>query len=106
RSMSRQVDVYDPRTSTWSRGPDYPGSSFGIAAVGVGDVVYASGSDGVVHRLKVQGGDWERVTSLAFPRFFHQLVRGAGDTLLAVGGITRMDGEARVRAIEAVELTP
>lgn len=104
--VSRQVDLYDPATGSWRRGPDFPGSGFGVAAHGMGDVVHASGRDGTVYRLTVGEGAWTPVTTLAFPRFFHRLVRASGHRLMAVGGILGMDGRARVRPVEIVDVAP
>ncbi|MEM9491328.1 MAG: hypothetical protein AAGC55_19430, partial [Myxococcota bacterium] len=69
---SKQVDIYNPQTEAWERGPDYPGWPFGVAAVGVGEHIYASGRDGGVYRLTVGTDAWQRVGALAFARFFHR----------------------------------
>ncbi|WP_428266204.1 hypothetical protein [Haliangium sp.] len=103
--MSRRVDIYDPATDTWTRGPDYPQPGFGIAAAAVGDEVYASGMDGTVYRLTVGAARWRPVAPLAFARFFHRLHVVDGE-LLAIGGILGMQRESRVRAIERVPLAP
>ena len=72
--VSPLVDVYDVANKRWSRGPDFPGEGFGVAAVAIGGAVYASGKDGVIYRLAPEDKAWSRVGSLAFPRFFHQIV--------------------------------
>jgi N-acetylneuraminic acid mutarotase len=100
-NVSQQVDIYDPRTGAWKRGPDYPVPAFGVAAAGVGNHVYASAMDGTVYRLAMGEERWQPVTTLMFPRFFHRL-QPAGDQLLAVGGILGMRKGGRVRAIERV----
>jgi N-acetylneuraminic acid mutarotase len=101
---SRRVDIYDVGTRTWTRGPDFPASGFGVSAIGVGTTAYASGMDGTVQML-VQGGDaWQPLTKLVFPRFFHRLVRGSDTEILAVGGILGMKPSDRVRQIERVAL--
>lgn len=99
--VSQQVDIYDPGTGAWKRGPDYPVPAFGVAAAGVGNHVYASAMDGTVYRLAVGEDRWQAVHTLMFPRFFHRL-QPAGDELVAVGGILGMQKGARVRAIERV----
>lgn len=103
RSVSSQVDVYDPATGEWSRGPDFPGDAFGLAAVGVGDAVLASGRDGVIHRWRVGAPSWEPAATLAFPRFFH-LLFAVGDELVAVGGISGMHTHGRTAHVERIAL--
>lgn len=105
RQMSREVNVFDPATSTWSEGPEFPADAFGVAAVGLGDAVYASARDGVVYRWSIGAPTWEAVTTLAFPRFFHMLVP-SGDDLVAVGGIGGMHTQGRTRHVERVDLDP
>lgn len=97
---SSVVNIFDLRTRTWRRGPDYPGSGFGIATIAVGDVVYANGMDGVVRTLRVDSDAWTDAGTLLSPRYFHRLVPGQEGSLLAVGGITR--GAGRVRSIETI----
>ncbi|MEM6989940.1 MAG: hypothetical protein AAF721_05570 [Myxococcota bacterium] len=104
RNLSQRVDLYDPKTNAWSTGPTFPGPGFGIAAAGVGDQVYANGMDGVVYAWTVGDDAWRRISTLAFPRFFHRLIPNESDHLLAVGGIRQMASGTRVRAIEPVPL--
>lgn len=112
--VSPRVDVLDPATETWSRGPDFPGeidgAAFGLAATGVGDAVYASGREGTVHRWRVGEPSWTPVARLAFGRFFHQLVaretEDAAPELVAVGGIGGMHTEGRTRVVEVVPTAP
>jgi hypothetical protein len=101
--MSRQVDVYDPETGAWTRGPDYPAPAFGVAATAVGDRIYASAMDGAVYSLGPREERWQAVTTLAFPRYFHRLQATGGD-LLAIGGMLAVRQGGRVRAIERVTL--
>ncbi len=101
---SRRVDVFDPATGTFMRGPDFPEDAFGAAAVGAGDAIYASARGGVVHRLRDGAAAWEPVAHLAFPRFFHQLVAGDEGELLALGGIGGMHTHGRTRHVERVSL--
>ena len=100
---SRQGDVLDPATGTFTRAADFPADAFGIAAASDGDVLYASGRDGVVYTLREPTGSWQQAGKLAFPRFFHQLVV-RGDELVALGGISGMHGGPRFRQVEAVKI--
>jgi N-acetylneuraminic acid mutarotase len=101
--MSRRVDVYDPRTGAWTRGPDYPAPAFGVAAAAVGDRIYASAMDGTVYSLAPREERWQAVTTLAFPRYFHRLQAVDGE-LLAIGGMLGVRQGGRVRAIERLAL--
>ncbi len=97
------VDLFDPATRTWSKGPDFPGSAFGVAACAAGDTVIASGKDGVLWRLLADASAWERAGTLAFPRFFHQLVADGDGAVLALGGIDEMRKDGRVRHVERLD---
>ncbi len=100
REVSSQVLFFDPRARAWSQGPDFPERGFGVAAVGVGERVYASAFDGVLWSLEPGvDGAWRREAGLFAPRFFHQLVAADGDVLV-LGGIQGMDVPGRIRLIE------
>ena len=36
RDISQNVEIFDPEAQAWTRGPDFPGAGFGMAAVGAG----------------------------------------------------------------------
>jgi Kelch motif len=98
------VDLYDPPTHAWSRGPDLPGGKllgFGPSAFGVGDRLYVCGGDGVVQRLNETGDGWEVAGKLTLPRLTHRLLPGIADDLLAVGGTK---AQSPVSLIESVPL--
>ena len=105
-SVVKTVDLYDPATHAWSRGPDLPGGKlqgFGPSAFGVGERLYVSGADGLVHRLSESGDGWEVVGKLAIPRLTHRLLPGIGGDLLAVGG---SHARSPVGLIESIPLAP
>ncbi|RUL83188.1 kelch repeat-containing protein [Tautonia sociabilis] len=102
-----RVDIFDPATDSWSRGPDLPGESryvgFAPSAFSVGGKLFASAVDGDLYRLGDSGEEWERVGRLAVPRITHRLLPGPDGDLLIVGGnfagrpvrfIERFDPEA------------
>lgn len=103
--LSNALDIFDPATGQWTSGPAYPGDAFGISATAIGDVIIASGRDGIVHRYRVGDAAWERVTTLAEGRFFHRLV-ASSDGLAVVGGIGSMTTDGRARLVEFVSLDP
>lgn len=101
--VSHRVDLYDPDTGKWSAGPEFPGdemSGFGVSAWNLDGALYVSGMEGVVYRLSDDGSAWEDVARLAKPRFFHRLLPGGDDALLAVGGASRKGHMADVEWIE------
>jgi len=101
--MSNRVDLYDPATGRWSRGPEFPSTAFGAAAEVVGDQVFASASDGKVYSWRVGDEAWRAAGVLTFPRFFHQMARTAdGEELLFIGGMSR---GVRPRHVERLSLT-
>lgn len=104
RSISSATSIFDVTTSQWREGPEFPGDAFGMAAAGDASAVYASGRDGVVHKLARGASAWERVGTLAEGRFFHRLFVRDG-SLLAVGGIGSMTTDGRARLVEALPLT-
>jgi N-acetylneuraminic acid mutarotase len=85
----KSVAVYDPAKKTWTEGPVLPGSKlqgFAPSAFGVGEKLYVSGVDGLLHRLNEAGDGWELAGKLAVPRLTHRLLPGIAGDLLAVGG--------------------
>ncbi|MEO1533984.1 MAG: kelch repeat-containing protein [Planctomycetota bacterium] len=89
-TLSSAVHVFDTASETWTEGPDFPGSSFGVAAEVSDGRVIASGSDGVVHAWRPgSGGAWEEIATLTFPRFFHQIAADEEGDLYFFGGISR-----------------
>lgn len=87
--ISTRVNVFDPETGSWRRGPDLPASGFGVAAASVGDRVVVSGADGRVFTWKPGTDRWRHAGTLTFPRFFHQVAPAGSDTALFLGGISR-----------------
>lgn len=102
--MTREVAAYDPAAKAWSTLPNLPFEGFGAGAITLGDVVYASGMKSDLWKLDLAAGKtpaWERVTSLAFPRYFHRFVQ-MNDGLLVVGG---SGASGHLRVCETLALT-
>lgn len=88
KEMTSAVAIYDPKTDTWSDGPDLPGSGkhgFSPAAAEAGGRLYASTSDGALHRLNEDGKGWEEVAKTSKRRVY-RLTPGARGTVLLLGG--------------------
>jgi len=84
-----EIDIFDPETETWSKGPELPGGrivGFAPSAIASEGRLFVSGGDGVVHRLAEDGSAWKRLGRLALPRITHRLLAAPDGALLAVGG--------------------
>lgn len=103
RAITDEVHLLDVTSGEWRQGPRFPEEAFGVSATAVGDAVYASAGSGEVYRWSPGDDRWSRATSLAYPRFFHQLV-ARGDELVAIGGIGGMHTDGRVRHVERLPL--
>ncbi len=102
--VSMQVDVFDPESGKWAKGPDMPGAGlagFGVSAWNLNGRLYVCGFGGILHRLNDAGSAWEEAGRMVTPRFFHQLVPG-GNCLLAVGGASRKGHLADIERIEVI----
>ena len=98
--------LMDLSSREWSRGSEYPGDAFAVAALAVDGVVYASGRDGTVYRLASKAGGFEPIARWRHPRLFHRLIAsgmhpGEPRMLLAMGGI---GSGGRPAAIESLTL--
>lgn len=106
-TIERRVDVYDPATNSWTRGPEFPGKAnhdaFGTSAFSVDGRLYYSGAAGRIYRLNDQGTSWETVGAWVQSRLTHRLLAGPGHTLFAVGG--NFKGR-QTPIIEAVSFPP
>ena len=94
--VSTRVDVFDPKTQSWGRGPSLQGEEmdgFGSSAFAVGDRLYASTYSGLLQRLSSDGESWEVVKELDLDRFFHRLLPLSGNELMAIGGASMSSGK-------------
>lgn len=94
---SRCVESWDPVRDVWERMPDLPAQGFGVAAVALADHMLVSPADGVVYRF--DGSRYERVTTLAVPRYFHRLVA-------VPAGIAVLGGDTSTGHASMCELLP
>lgn len=98
--VSTHVDVFDPRTGTWSRGPDLPVGSFNgfaPAACVVDGRLLVSVADGSLLALDDESRAWETVTRTT-PRIVHRMVPTEGGVIL-VGGAAGKDNLDRVERV-------
>lgn len=98
-----EVDIYDPRTGAWTKGPAVPGTgvnAFAPAAVTHRGELYLSVADGTLYRLDEGKGQWVD-SGRATARVAHRLVSN-GETVLVIGGA--IDGQ-NLDSIEAVAVS-
>jgi N-acetylneuraminic acid mutarotase len=96
-----EVDVYDPASGKWAKGPTVPGATrlgFSPAACAQGGRLVVSTQDGRLHALS--GATWGLVTKQEMRRMVHRLVPGEGSRVVVVGGFSRDDDPRRVEEIE------
>jgi Kelch motif len=87
------VDIYDPASGQWIKGPDLPPGEFkgfSCSAIAQGGRVYVTTFQGDVLRLAKDERSWEVVGRLERPRMAHRLVTAGKTQLIALGG---EDGE-------------
>jgi len=98
--VSRQVDVFDPTTGTWSRGPDLPVGGFNgfapAACVADGRLL-VSVADGSLLVLDEPAGVWRTVARTS-PRIVHRMVPADAGVIL-VGGAAGKDNLDRVEQV-------
>lgn len=89
-TISHQVDIFDPSTGKWSKGPDIPNGTkaegFGTAAFTINNRLYYNGVTGPIYRLSQDGTKWEAVGEWHIPRITHRILPGISNDLIAVGG--------------------
>jgi len=86
--VSLDVDIFEPATGAWSKGPSLPGepmNGFAPAACTVSGRVHVSVADGSIHRLAADGSRWEPVASVV-PRIVHRAIADGDSHMILVGG--------------------
>lgn len=99
--VSAEVDIYDPKTGAWTKGPILPGTgvnTFAPAASVHESKLYASLANGGLYRLNESTQQWEEA-GRATARIAHRMVAN-GKTLLVIGGAK--DG-SNLDSIESIE---
>jgi hypothetical protein len=100
--VSLDVDIFEPATGVWTKGPSLPGepmNGFAPAACTVDGRVYVSVADGSVHRLAADGKAWEPVASVV-PRIVHRAIPDGICHMILVGGA------AHAENLDLVERVP
>ncbi len=97
---SLDVNIFDTRTATWSKGPSLPApnsNGFAPAAAVVDGTLYASVGSGGFYRLNSAGDAWEPVAQTT-PRIVHRAVP-FGSKVLLLGGAADGDNMALIEAV-------
>lgn len=98
---SLDVDIYDMRSDSWSKGPPLPGNprnGFSPAACSINGTIYVSVGTGEMFRLSADQQSWEPHAKTT-PRVVHRLIPN-GSEILVVGGA------AESRMLDLVEAVP
>ncbi len=85
----RRVDIYDPATDAWTRGPDLPGGrfqGFGCSAFEIDRCLVTNGADGRIYRLNDEENGWDDIAEAVVPRITHRLLPGSDGSILLIGG--------------------
>ena len=91
-----RVDVFDPKTKTWSKGPSLNGQGmdgFGSSSFAVGGELFVSTYSGALQKLAEDGQSWTTETTLDRARFFHRMLPLGEDQLIAIGGASMSEGK-------------
>jgi hypothetical protein len=105
---TRRVDVFDPASDKWSRGPELVGeqgiTGFGTSAFATGGQLYVSTIEGNLQRLKPDEAAWEIVGETPTARFFHRMLPLDAGHLVVVGGANMSVG--KFDEVEVLPVTP
>lgn len=87
---TKDVQIYDPKSNSWSKGPNLIGdgrmAGFGAAGWSVGGKLIASTYEGTLLQLADDGQSWKHLGTTEDSRFFHRLVPLTDSSLISLGG--------------------
>lgn len=89
---SLEVDVLDPWTGEWSKGPSLPEpkrNGFACSGCNLGGRLYVTAMDGNVYRLSADKSKWEGIGRVQVPRFQHRMLPAAGKLVLLGGSSSK-----------------
>lgn len=104
---TREVAVFDPKTSAWTEGPMLVGEEdmegFGAAAWSIDGKLVATTYSGKIQQLNSAGTQWNVVGQTKDARFFNRLLPFSPQALISVGG-ANMERHEKYVAPELIEL--
>ncbi|MSR52829.1 MAG: hypothetical protein EXS09_06010 [Gemmataceae bacterium] len=83
------VNVFDPKSGTWSEGPPVPGvemNGFTPASAVQAGRLFLTPTDGSIYRLSAKHDAWEEVGKLEKGRFVARMVAGKDGSLVVIAG--------------------
>lgn len=100
-AVSRDVDIYDPVSGEWKKGPALPGPeilSFAPAVLSHGETLLVSLGDGTLVKLDEKEGRWVE-TGKTKPRLAHRMV-GVDRKVFVLGGAVKGNNLDTVEVVE------
>lgn len=94
------VELFDPKTSSWSTGPSLPARGFGASAVTVDGDLYASGTMSELFRLRSDGDAFESVADYDTARFFDRLIPLDDGRIAALAGVGAGDHMSTIELLD------
>lgn len=66
------VEIYDPHTGKWTKGPPLPAAKHGLGAAVLNQTIHVFGGEpGQEEHYVLQGNQWKRLAKLPRPMLFH-----------------------------------
>ncbi len=94
---TRECEIYDPKSKTWSKGPEMDGqdgmAGFGASGWSMNGRLIVSNIHGDVQELAKDGATWLDRGKSNDARFFHRLLPLTDDSLVAIGGASMESGK-------------
>jgi hypothetical protein len=93
---STEVDVYDPQSDSWTKGPALfgpPLEGFGSTAFEIGGKLLVVTRSGAVQQLADDGKSWHIAGQVKHPRFFARLLPIADHRAILIGGADMESGK-------------
>lgn len=90
--MVTAVDIFDPETNAWSKGPSIPGEGmegFGVSAFASDKSLIVTPHSGAILQLASDGQSWQVTGKLQKARFFHRQVATPSGAMVVVAGSTK-----------------
>ena len=100
----RTVNVFDPKSGTWSEGPAIPGedmNGFTPASAIEGGRLFLTPRDGNVYRLTTAANAWEEIGKLQKGRFVARMVAAPDRSLIVIAGAAPGGMLASVERVES-----
>lgn len=101
KASDPKVDIFDPKTASWSSAPTVPGDSlnaFSAAAAVLDGKLYLTAKDGKLYRLAEKNSGWEEVGEYKNARYVARLVN-FDKNLVVIAGATLLGNQATLESV-------